>query len=232
QGFWLFDTPCTQALWQAVMGKNKNPSYFKSPDRPVEQVSWDDVQGFLERINALVPGLDLVLPTEAQWEYACRAGTETALYTGDIEIMGDANAPALDPIAWYGGNSGVDFELQNGVQRTWLHEMQYPEGLAGTHPVKHKQPNAWGLYDMLGNVWEWCADEKRAYQAEGMTDPVGPTGAGFYRVLRGGAWRNGAQFVRCASRLAYVPGYRYNFIGFRCARVQAGRERVSGPVAR
>jgi formylglycine-generating enzyme required for sulfatase activity len=112
KGFWLFDTPCTQALWQAVMGDN--PSRFRSPDRPVEQVSWDDVQIFLGRINERIPGLDLVLPTEAQWEHACRARTETALYTGDIEILGERNAPALDPIAWYGGNSGVDFELAEG----------------------------------------------------------------------------------------------------------------------
>ncbi|MFZ0258283.1 MAG: formylglycine-generating enzyme family protein, partial [Gammaproteobacteria bacterium] len=224
QGFWLFDTPCTQALWETVMD-GENPSDFKSPDRPVEQVSWDDVQEFLKRTNALVPGLDLVLPTEAQWEYACRAGTETALYTGDMEILGESNAPALDPIAWYGGNSGVDFELANGVQRTWLREMQYPEGLAGTHPVKRKQPNSWGLYDMLGNVWEWCADGRRTYTADGMTDPVGPTEAGLSRVLRGGAWLYDAWRVRSAFRLQSPPDSRNYSLGFRCARVQADRER-------
>ncbi|MCP3883121.1 MAG: formylglycine-generating enzyme family protein, partial [Sulfitobacter sp.] len=104
EGFWLFDTPCTQALWEAVMGEN--PSRFKGPDRPVEQVSWDDAQGFIERINTRIPGLNLLMPREAQWEHACRAGTETALYTGAIKIIGEHNAPALDPIAWYGGNSG------------------------------------------------------------------------------------------------------------------------------
>ena len=93
QGFWLFDTPCTQALWTAVMGDN--PSRFQSPDRPVEQVSWDDVQEFLHRINARVPGLELVLPTEAQWEHACRAGTDTALYTGPIDILGERNATGI-----------------------------------------------------------------------------------------------------------------------------------------
>ena len=142
QGFWLFDTPCTQALWQAVIGDN--PSYFQSPDRPVEQVSWEDVKGFLERINTLVPGLDLMLPTEAQWEYACRAGTETAIYTGTIEILGDRNAPALDPIAWYGGNSGVDFDLGNGYNSSGWPEKQYPHTLAGTRPVAGEQPNAVG----------------------------------------------------------------------------------------
>ncbi|MFD1624846.1 formylglycine-generating enzyme family protein [Azospirillum griseum] len=121
RGYWLFDTPCTQALWQAVMGEN--PSRFQSPDltttdRPVETVSWNDAQEFLGRINERIPGLDLTLPTEAQWEHACRAGATTALHSGDIAILGENNAPALDPIAWYGGNSGVGFDLDNGVDST------------------------------------------------------------------------------------------------------------------
>ncbi len=112
QGFWLFDTPCTQALWVAL--GLENPSEFQDPARPVEQVSWDDIQQqFLPALNERIPGF--VLPSEAQWEYACRAGTQTALYTGSIEILGESNAPALDPIAWYGGNSGV--ELRTGE---WL----------------------------------------------------------------------------------------------------------------
>jgi len=112
KGYWLFDTPCTQALWEAVMGNNA--SRFQSPTRPVEQVSWNDAQDFLKRLNGRIPDLDLTLPSEAQWEYACRAGTETAIYTGELAILGENNAPALDPIAWYGGNSGVEFELDNG----------------------------------------------------------------------------------------------------------------------
>ena len=124
QGFWLFDTPCTQALWEAVMGKN--PSRFQSPTRPVEQVSWDDVQQFLDQTNAKIPDLNLVLPSEAQWEYACRAGTETAIYTGELAILGENNAPALDPIAWYGGNSGVEFDLENGYDSSGWPEKQYP----------------------------------------------------------------------------------------------------------
>ena len=113
QGYWMFDTPCTQALWSAVTGQN--PSEFQHPGRPVENVSWSDVQSFLSTLNRLVPGLDLALPTEAQWEYACRAGTASALYSGPIEILGDNNAPALDPIAWYGGNSSVGYDLEGGV---------------------------------------------------------------------------------------------------------------------
>ncbi|MBX3516758.1 MAG: SUMF1/EgtB/PvdO family nonheme iron enzyme [Rhodospirillales bacterium] len=229
-GFWLFDTPCCQALWQVVMGDN--PSEFKSPDRPVEQVSWDDVQKFLKRINALVPGLDLVLPSGAEWEYACRAGTETALYSGDIEIVGDNNAPALDPIAWYGGNSGVDFDLAEGWDSSRWSNKQYPHTRAGTRPVGLKEPNAWGLYDMLGNVWEWCADGKRSYTADAVIDPLGRTGAGVPRVLRGGSWSSLARSVRSACRDADGPGSRSSGIGFRCARVQEGREpgrRAGGP---
>jgi formylglycine-generating enzyme required for sulfatase activity len=219
RGFWLFDTPCTQALWEAVMGDN--PSEFQSPDRPVEQVSWRDVQAFLGRINDRLPGLELVLPTEAQWEYACRAGTDTALYSGPIELLGDANAPALDLIAWYGGNSSVGFELDNGLERTWLSDMQYPEGRAGTHPVRRKRLNPWGLYDMLGNVWEWCADGPRTYDADWQLDPLGPSEAGAGRVFRGGSWSPPARLCRCAYRDGDVPDGRDDGLGFRCARVQA-----------
>ncbi len=113
KGFWLFDTAVTQALWQAVM--SENPSRFQSSERPVESVSWDQAQGFLGQINQLVPGLDLALPSEAQWEYACRAGTDAATYAGAMEILGDNNAPVLDAIAWYGGNSGVEFDLTEGA---------------------------------------------------------------------------------------------------------------------
>jgi len=218
QGFWLFDTPCTQALWMAL--GLENPSRFKDPLRPVERVSWIDVQErFLPALNASIPGF--ALPSDAQWEYACRAGTQTALYTGPIEILGDANAPALDPIAWYGGNSSVDFELDNGRERTWLIDKQYPEGKAGTHRVGLKQPNPWGLYDMLGNVWEWVQDEGGGE----LTDPAsggapGEGKAGSGRIIRGGDWFDSASLCRCAS--FFVDAARTNDddrIGFRCALV-------------
>jgi formylglycine-generating enzyme required for sulfatase activity len=217
-GFWLFDTPCTQTLWQAVMGQN--PSRFQSPTRPVENVTWDDAQAFLRKINERIPDLNLTLPTEAQWEHACRAGTDTATYAGPLVILGARNAPALDDIAWYGGNSGIDFELDNGWDASSWPEKQYDFRHAGSHPVAQKTSNAWGLYDVLGNVWEWCQDGLRRYTADSVTDPVGPTGAGADRVLRGGSWGSLARDVRCALRYASHPGIRIDFFGFRPARVQ------------
>ena len=219
QGYWLFDTPCIQALWETVMGNN--PSNFKSPNRPVEQVSWDEVQDFLGKINEQNHDFNLALPSEVQWEYACRAGTETAIYTGELAILGERDAPALDPIAWYGGNSGVDFDLSEGEDSSGWPEKQYPHTRAGTRPVKLKQANPWGLYDMLGNVWEWCQDGMRDYTEDAMTNPVGSMGAGASRVIRGGSWSDGARIVRAASRYGSDPGIRRDDLGFRCARVQA-----------
>jgi len=223
EGFWLFDTPCTQALWQAVMGNN--PSRFQSPTRPVEQVSWYDAQDFLARINSRIPGLDLTLPSEAQWEHACRARTETAIYTGELAILGERNAPALDPIAWYGGNSGVEFELDNGYDSSSWPEKQYSHTKAGTRLVQRKRANPWGLYDMLGNVLEWCQDRWHDHYRGAPTDgsawedSAADTGAS--RVLRGGSWFHDARGVRAASRFASHPVYRIDYTGFRCARVRS-----------
>ncbi|MDS4030089.1 MAG: formylglycine-generating enzyme family protein [Candidatus Contendobacter sp.] len=218
EGYWLFDTPCTQALWEAVM--EKNPSRFQSPTRPVERVSWHDAQDFLKQLNGRIPGLDLTLPSEAQWEYACRAGIETAIYTGELAILGQCNAPALHDIAWYSGNSGVDFDLADGENSSaWL-EKQYPHTKAGTQPVKLKRANPWGLHDMLGNVWEWCQDGMRSYDAEAQTNPTGLLDAGAGRIVRGGSWYDVAHRVRSASRFALHPDFRNDNIGFRCARVR------------
>jgi len=194
EAFWLFDSPCTQAFWHAVTGIA--PSQFKGNDRPVESVSWQDVQQFMERLTEQTTGMDVQLPTEAQWEYACRAGSTTATYAGDLHIEKD-RAPELEGIAWYWGNRRD-----------------------GTQPVKQKQPNDWGLYDTLGNVWEWCHDGLRPYAPDAVTDPVGPKGASADRVIRGGSSNRDARRIRAASRVAFSPVYRYLDLGFRC-RVQA-----------
>jgi formylglycine-generating enzyme required for sulfatase activity len=229
QGYWMFDTPCTQGLWTSLMGGN--PSYFVDPERPVERVSWEDASGFAQRLNGWfgkrnkkstskrVPSwseLLFRLPTEAEWEYACRAGTKTDTYLGDLEILGDANAPLLDRIGWYGGNSGRDYDLKKSIslELDWLTERQYPDKVRGTQKVAGKVPNGWGLYDMLGNVWEWCEDWDGEYSADRATDPINLS-AGSIRVIRGGSWDAPARYLRSACRFWYEPDDRRDFLGFR-----------------
>jgi formylglycine-generating enzyme required for sulfatase activity len=183
QPFYLGKYPVTQAQWETVMGNN--PSYFKgNPNHPVESVSWNNVQhAFLHKLNEREGSDDYCLPTEAQWEYACRAGTETPRYH-----------PNINTIAWYEGNS-------NG----------HPE------PVGQKLPNAWGLYDMLGNVWEWCLDGQREYTADAVIDPMAPPDADT-RIIRGSWWNAPAIIVRATTRDSDLQGDRYSSLGFRCAR--------------
>ncbi len=193
QGFWLADTACTQALWRAVLGES--PSRFVGDERPVEQVSWDDlVQRFLPALNALVPGVEAVLPTEAQWEYACRAGTTSPFAFGDNITTDQVNYCGNYPYA--GGPKG-----------------QYREQ---TLDVKALPANAWGLHQMHGNVWEWCADWVGPYPGEGVIEPLGPPG-GRRRVLRGGTWIGDGGYCRSAIRLGFDPGNRSGNFGFRLA---------------
>ena len=191
KGFWLADTACTQALWQKVMGNN--PAYFKdNTNNPVEQVSWDDVQGFLQALNQRVAGLTARLPNEAEWEYACRAGTTTAFSFGSRISLNQAN---YDGTSCYAGGSKGEYREK-------------------TMPVKSFSPNAWGLYQMHGNVFEWCQDWYGNYPMQAVTDPQGAA-SGSYRVLRGGSWVLNAQHLRSAYRNFSSPVYRSFSSGFR-----------------
>jgi len=167
-------TPVTQEAYRKVTGKS--PSHFQGTNLPVEQVSWDDAAGYCKTVG-------LRLPTEAEWEYAARAGSASARYG------------SLDDVAWYSANSA-----------------------AQTHPVGQKLRNAWGLYDMLGNVWEWVADryDKDYYGLRVSIDPTGPA-TGTQRVLRGGSWFYGPENVRASVRVWDVAAVRNYVIGFRCA---------------
>ncbi len=182
KGFYLQGTEVTQRQWKAVMGSN--PSHFKGPDRPVENVSWEEAQEFLRRLNEKEKDGRYRLPTEAEWEYACRAGGQEP----DL-------AANLDAVAWGRWNSSGE-----------------------THGVALKKPNAWGLFDMRGNVWEWVQDWYRgAYSAGRQVDPRGPD-SGVFRVVRGGSWRyDGPGFFRCAYRY-HGPVGRNDDRDFRCAR--------------
>ncbi len=197
EGFWLGETTVTQDLWQAVTGEN--PSRFQGTDRPVEQVSWGDARKFLERLNGERDDLGLRLPTEAEWEYACRAGTETPFWFGENITPEHVNYDGNHPYA--GGEKGLYREQ--------------------TVEVKALPCNAWGLYQMHGNVWEWCRDWVGKYPAGPVTDPMGPeTGGG--RVLRGGSWILNAWNCRSTFRYLRVPGSRSCIAGFRLARGRTG----------
>lgn len=196
QGFWLGKFEVTQAQWQAVMGSN--PSRFKGADLPVETVGWTDISesgGFLEKANRFAAaGERFSLPTEAQWEYACRAGTTTTLNNGKNLTLTEEVCRNLDEVGWYKENSGRK-----------------------THPGGLKKANAWGLHDMHGNLWEWCADWFEGYPAGPIADPRGPD-AGTDRVGRGGAWDYNWHYCRVASHRPFHPTSTGGNIGFRIAR--------------
>ena len=228
KGFWLGKYEVTQRQWESVMGPN--PARFQSPDRPVEQVSWEDCQAFIRAVRRVHPDLAVRLPTEAEWEYACRAGTETALPNGrDLRIYGSLNGPALHDIAWYGGNSSGGVERSNGFDTANWKEKQHPGGFAGTHPVGLKAANAWGLHDMIGNVLEWCsdwcsADYRGAVDPENTSSPQTFEDGVTNRVYRGGSWRSNARNCRSAYRIGYQPSFRCSDLGFRLCCSAGPRE--------
>jgi formylglycine-generating enzyme required for sulfatase activity len=182
RSFYMQKTEVTQGQWRAVMGAN--PAYFGSCGDmcPVERVRWDDIQTFLQRLNALTPGVTYRLPTEAEWEYAARAGT-----TGDTY-------GTLEAIAWFSGNAS-----------------------SRTHAVAGKAANAWGLYDMIGNVWEWVNDWYGSYSSASLTDPTGPA-TGTDHILRGGSWYYPSINNRASNRLYTDSSSWSTFFGFRLVR--------------
>ena len=198
--YWLGKYEVTQGQWQAIMGGN--PSQFKNGDNyPVEKVSWYDAKKFCDKLNELYTGkmpqgYRFDLPTEAQWEYACRAGTTTALYNNRNLTTENGYCRNLAELGWYSSNSDIR-----------------------THPVGQKQPNAWGLYDMYGNVWEWCNDWYGPYNSNGVViDPTGPA-QGSAKIRRGGGFCNGAYHNRSAKRMTTNPELKYSYRGFRLALV-------------
>ena len=174
----------TQEEWQAVMGSN--PSYFKGSRKPVENVSWDDCQEFIRKLNTMT-GKQFRLPTEAEWEFASRGGIKSQGY----KYSGSNN---LNSVAWYDDNSGNT-----------------------THDVGQKSPNELGIYDMSGNVWEWCSDWYGNYSSSSQTNPTGDY-SGPFRVYRGGSWNDDARLCRVSFRGRSTPGYRSIILGFRLAQ--------------
>jgi formylglycine-generating enzyme required for sulfatase activity len=191
EGFWLGETPCTQSQWRAVMGTE--PSRFRGDSRPVERVSWEDCRNFCRRIDAKFAGLRMRLPTEAEWEYGCRAGTTTAFHDGSACVAPEAQDPALERLGWYAANSD-----------------------GRTCNVGQLNPNMWGLQDMHGNVWEWCHDFYGPYSGGTQADPSGPV-EGHVRVVRGGSWVNLPRLCRSACRRWRHATNSFDFLGLRLA---------------
>jgi formylglycine-generating enzyme required for sulfatase activity len=187
--FYIMTTEVTQLQWKKVMGNN--PSYFKGDSLPVENISWDDAQEFLTKLNQLDPTKVYRLPSEAEWEYACRAGTSSHYYSGN-------DKSDLDRVGWYLKNSD-----------------------GKTHTVASKEPNSWGLYDMHGNVWEWCEDWHHDNYRGAPDDGsawILPIGA--YRVARGGSWSYTSSDARSVDRHGFTPSFKSPSIGFRIVRSQ------------
>ena len=204
EGFYMQTTEVTQGQWKAVMGNN--PSYFKNcgDDCPVERVFWNDVKEFITMLNQHEGTDKYRLPTEAEWEYACRAGSRTRFNWGDDV---DCYRMMYENDMGSGEDHCVDYIRRRGLTAD------------STAPVKSYPANAWGLFDMHGNVWEWCHDFYGKYPSGAVTDPTGPS-ADSFRVYRGGSWVSYSRYCRSASRSYDVPGSKGNALGFRIARTR------------
>ena len=218
QEFYLGKYPVTQEQYESVMGNN--PSNFQdNPKNPVEQVSWEDAQEFCQKLNQLT-GKKYRLPTEAEWEYACRAGTQTRYYFGDDQSL-------LKEYAWYGDNSGDSFldtiKMWDADPNWENYYKKLMDNNCKTHPVGEKKLNNWGLYDMSGNVWEWCEDpwhDSYANKPENIKNngnTIWSSSDISFRVLRGGSWNNNSRNCRSANRNRNNADVRNNNIGFRLA---------------
>lgn len=206
RGFYISITEVTQGQWQKLMGDNPSAYQDLGSSGPVDQVSWNDCMIFIDKLNRIENTDQYRLPTEAEWEYACRAGTQTAFASGRITEANCQRVEHLDKIAWYCGNSG--------------HR---------PHRVGSKEPNAWGIYDMHGNVHEWCLDRcdwfdqwtRRIHvitdtYRNNVVDPLSRSGRS--RVFRGGSWNQSTQYLRSADRGCFHPGLRRTDIGFRLVK--------------
>ncbi len=212
--FWIGKFEVTQEQWQKVMGYN--PSFFKGcgGNCPVERVSWDEVQGFIFKLN-LQTGQQYRLPTEAEWEYAARADTKLSTYAGDSMLLGQNNASNLNKIAWYSGNSSVKYK--GGRYCEDWDEKEFTAIRCGVHSVGMKQPNPWMMYDMIGNIWEWTADIYGSLSTKKITDPQGAL-KGNKRVVKGGSWADSLSQNRSAARYGFSQNKKMNHVGFRLVR--------------
>ena len=192
RGFYLGKYEVTQGQWESVMGTTPwsvEKRVQSNPQHPAAYISWDDMQEFIQQLNETAGAVLYRLPTEAEWEYACRAGTMTLWSFGEDEGQ-------LGEYAWYRDNNSPD----------------------GTKAVGQKRPNPWGLYDMHGNVWEWCQNWWGSYTSDSQVDPPGPA-SGSARVLRGGSFVHPAQHVRSAHRFYIAPSSRFPDLGARLLRM-------------